>query len=378
MKKTIVFAGGGTGGHIYPGLAIAGYLHSLDPEIRIIWIGNSGGMDSRIIEKCASVDKFYGIPCGKLRRYFSVRNFFDIFKIAAGLVISVFILLKEKPSVLFSKGGFVSVPPCYAAALLKIPVWTHECDFSPGLATRLNAKVAKRVFFSYEATKKFFPGKSDSAFSVSGNPIRGEFFSADGARGRKFLNLENPSKPILLVLGGSGGARQINNLVAQNLEFLCEKFIVVHQTGDHMGDCSDSDLENRLINEKNYFPYKFIYNEMCDVVACADVILSRSGANSIWEAAICKKPLLLIPLEGSGTRGDQVENAEFFAQNRAAVVLRNSDLDGDCGVENFRSAVLRFTDGDFCRSLSQGCEKLTKNQNPAKNLAETLFQEAFL
>jgi UDP-N-acetylglucosamine--N-acetylmuramyl-(pentapeptide) pyrophosphoryl-undecaprenol N-acetylglucosamine transferase len=376
MKKTIVFTGGGTGGHIYPGLAIAGYLRSLDSEIRIVWIGNSRGMDSRIVEKSGSVDKFYGISCGKLRRYFSVQNFFDVFKILVGLVSAVFILIKEKPAVLFSKGGFVSVPPCYAAAFLKIPVWTHECDFSPGLATRLNSKVAKRVFFSYEETKKFFPGRDSSSFSVSGNPIRGEFFTANGDRGRKFLGLGNSSKPILLVLGGSGGARQINNLVSRNLEFLCENFNVVHQTGDNVAESSDLETENRLVAEKRYFPHKFIYNEMCDVVSCADVILSRSGANSIWEAAICKKPMLLIPLEGEGTRGDQVENAEYFAQRGSAVVLRNSRLQGDSGDENFRSAVLQFTDSDFCRSLSHACEKLTNNENPAKNLAQTLYREA--
>lgn len=374
MKKTVVFTGGGTGGHIYPGLAIAGYLRSLDSEIRIVWIGNSRGMDSRIVEKSGSVDKFYGISCGKLRRYFSLQNFFDVFKILGGLISSVFVLIKERPAVLFSKGGFVSVPPCYAAAFLKIPVWTHECDFSPGLATRLNSKVAKRVFFSYEETKEFFRGRDASGFSVSGNPIRGEFFTADGERGLKFLNLKKSAKPILLVLGGSGGARQINNLVSRNLEFLCENFTVVHQTGDNVADAGNEATEKRLEEEKRYFPHKFIYNEMCDVVSCADVILSRAGANSIWEAAICKKPMLLIPLEGEGTRGDQVENAEYFAKNGAAAVLRNSRLQGGDG--NFRSAILQFTDAAFCASLKEGCEKLTHNENPAKNLAEILFREA--
>lgn len=159
----VVFAGGGTGGHIYPGLAVADSLRSLcdknGKKIQIYWIGNSKGMDRSIVEKnvdgngIRSADFFYGIPSGKLRRYLSLQNFLDLFKIFAGFIASFFILLKIRPSVLFSKGGFVSVPPCMSAKLLKIPVYTHECDFTPGLATRINSKSAK-IFLSLMKKQK--------------------------------------------------------------------------------------------------------------------------------------------------------------------------------------------------------------------------------
>ena len=148
----IVFAGGGTGGHIYPGLAIADEIRVLfaknDQSVRIYWFGNSSGMDRTIVQKSASADKFYGIPSGKLRRYFSLLNFIDVFKIIAGFFVSFFHLLVLRPKVVFSKGGFVSVPPCVAARLLGIPVFTHECDFTPGLATKINSRFATKILVS--------------------------------------------------------------------------------------------------------------------------------------------------------------------------------------------------------------------------------------
>ena len=152
MSSTVVFTGGGTGGHIFPGLAVADDLRQLYSEAglqcRIVWIGSSKGMDGSIIEKSGSVDTFYGIPTGKLRRYFSLENLVDVFRIIGGCIASFFLLLKLRPAMVFSKGGFVSVPPCFAAGLLRIPVYTHECEFYPGLATRLNSWVARKVLLS--------------------------------------------------------------------------------------------------------------------------------------------------------------------------------------------------------------------------------------
>ena len=244
--KTVVFTGGGTGGHIYPGLAVVDELKekinstkidgtSLD--VKIVWIGSSKGMDKNLVEKSGSVDKFIGIPCGKLRRYFSFQNFIDLFKIAAGFISAFFHLAKLKPLVVFSKGGFVSVPSCYAAKLLKIPVFTHECDFSTGLATRLNLKVAEKLLVSYEETKNKLPSSVQEKTIVTGNPVRPIFYNADKNKGIEFvLSSKNESskqitKPILLVVGGSLGAKQINLLVWKNLEELCKNYIVIHQTG---------------------------------------------------------------------------------------------------------------------------------------------------
>ena len=283
----IIFAGGGTGGHIYPGLAVVDELKKkLDEQnavqYRIIWIGSNNKMDRDIVEKSGSVHKFIGIPCGKLRRYFSLRNFIDFFKIAAGFISAFFILLKYKPVILFSKGGFVSVPPCFAAKALRIPVFTHECDFSPGLATRLNSRCASKILVSFNKTKSFFSGEKANKVVVTGNPVRPVFYEANADKGLKFLGLENAQKPILLVLGGSLGAVQINNLINDNIEWLCQNFIVVHQTGK-------KDSERFLsLSESNpdYHPYPFIYNEMPDVMAAADIVLSRAGSNLILFAGI--------------------------------------------------------------------------------------------
>ena len=328
MSICIAFTGGGTGGHIYPGLAVAEQFKSVcsenaDISAKIIWIGSSAGMDKRIVESNSVVDKFYGIPSGKLRRYFSFRNLLDVFKIIAGFFAAFFILLKNRPSVLFSKGGFVSGPPCFAAKILGIPVYTHECDFSPGLATKLNTKAASKVLLSYKQTEKFFAGKNKEKLVVTGNPVRPAFYSASAKKGCDFLGLEEVTdKPVLVVIGGSLGAKQINELIYQNIEFLCEHFIVVHQTGAG----NEVSLKEKVAND-SYKPYSFIYGEMPDVLAAADIILSRAGANSLWECAVLKKPMVLVPLCGSGTRGDQVENARFFEENNAATVLLGEDAD---------------------------------------------------
>src|SRR5574344_7073 len=215
----IVFTGGGTGGHIYPGIAVADEVRSLflqnNIPVDIYWIGSNQGMDQSLIEKNlvsagGPITAFYGIPCGKLRRYLSLSNVTDLFKIIAGYFKAVHLLRVLKPAVLFSKGGFVSVPPCRAARLLHIPYYTHECDFTPGLATRLNSKGAKNIFVSYEDTKKYLKDSLRNKCVVTGNPVRPVFYTDNGAAGKKFLKIENAQKPILLVLGGSLGALQIN------------------------------------------------------------------------------------------------------------------------------------------------------------------------
>ena len=380
-KNLVFFTGGGTGGHIYPGLAVADELKSIafsnNQKIEIGWIGCSKGMDKNIVEKALgpdgkkSVDKFYGIPSGKLRRYFSLKNFSDLFRIAGGFFAAYSILRKNKPALLFSKGGFVSVPPCLAAHLLRIPVYTHECDFTLGLANRLNFKSADCMFVSYEETKNRLSPENQKRVMVTGNPVRPVFYKTDVQNGYKFLNINgNKLKPILLVLGGSSGARQINELVYDNIDFLCENFIVVHQTGLLNSD----DNRSKLLSEKypdSYKPYNFIYQEMPDVVSTADVILSRAGANSIWEAAVLNKPMVLIPLCGSGTRGDQVDNAEFFKRNNAAEVLIGRDADS----KHLTEALTNMLDEANRNKYSKEIEKLTKGQVPAKKIADILFEK---
>lgn len=363
----IVFTGGGTGGHIYPGLAVVEELRSMldgKVEYKIYWIGSKKGMDKDLVEKSGLVDEFIGITCGKLRRYFSIQNFFDFFKIGIGFISSFFILKRLKPSVVFSKGGFVSVPPCYAAKFLHLPIFTHECDFTPGLATRLNTKVAKNLFVSYSETKENLSSNIKEKTIVSGNPVRPSFFNADKNEGLNFVfgNCEKKAKPILLVVGGSLGAKQINDLVFENIDFLCKNFIVIHQTGKQ---------ENLpVINNEDYHRFEFIYSQMSSVMAISDIILSRAGANFLWESMAQNKPMLLIPLGGEGSRGDQLDNAEYFEKKGCAKVLSGENANS----ENLIKVLSEMNDKNVLDKMSE-CEKnLSGSVRATKIIADKIFE----
>ena len=317
---SIAFTGGGTGGHIYPGLALASWIKKTCP-CRIFWIGSSAGMDRTIVENAAL--EFFGIPSGKLRRYFSLRNISDLFKITAGFFAARRILKREKPALLFSKGGFVSVPPCAAANSLKIRTFTHESDFSPGLATRINARFAERIFISYKESAAFFPDVMAEKLRVSGNPIRGEFAAADPAKGRAFLGVSENER-ILLVLGGSLGSVEINKLVRDCLPELTRYYTVVHQTGENDDAAPPDSVSSKAASHDGsaagrYKPYGYFKDEIPHIIAAAELVLCRSGANTIWECKSLNKPMVMIPFRGSGTRGDQVENAKHFEKAGAAI-----------------------------------------------------------
>lgn len=379
-KNVVAFTGGGTGGHIYPGLAVAQELKALakkdNKDLTIYWIGCSKGMDGTIINKAVDangekiVNSFIGIPSGKLRRYFSFQNFTDLFRIIGGYFSARRALRKIKPAVLFSKGGFVSVPPCIAANHMEVPVYTHECDFTLGLANRINFMYAKTMFVSYEETKNRLQKGDQKRVIVTGNPVRVVFYSADGKKGLEFLGIAGKTKPVLLVLGGSSGARQINELVVNNLEWLTQNYIVVHQTGLLN---TDENLSQQLQEKYNgmYKPYQFIYEQMPDVVAAADVILSRAGANSIWESAVMNKPMVLVPLCGNGTRGDQVDNARFFEEYGAAKVLVGEQATD----ENLKSALSEMLNEQVRAKYKENIKKLTGDKRPAEEIAKIIYNE---
>lgn len=380
-KNVIAFTGGGTGGHIYPGLAVADELKKIakqnNTELKICWIGCSKGMDKKIVEKAkgsdgsTTVDIFKGIPSGKLRRYFSMKNFSDMFRIIGGYFSARRTLKKLKPAVLFSKGGFVSVPPCLAAKHLGIPVFTHECDFTLGLANRLNFRSANTMFVSYEETRNKLSETDKNRVIVTGNPVRPVFYNTNPTKGLEFLGIDKAhEKPVLLVLGGSSGAKQVNELVFENLDFLCKNFIVVHQTG--LLNSDENTIESLKSNfGDSYKPFNFIYDEMPDVVSCADVILSRAGANSIWEAAVLYKPMVLIPLCGSGTRGDQVDNAKFFEEKDSAIVL----LGENANSENLISAMNKMVDSDTRKKYSENIKNMVGDKKPVEKIAEIIYSK---
>ena len=311
--RCIVFTGGGTGGHVFPALAVLNELVKKWPD-RIIWIGSVNGMERDLCSDRRL--PFYGIPSGKMRRYFSVRNITDIIKILGGFLHSLWILLKERPVLLFSKGGYVSVPPVVAAYILKIPVYTHESDYDPGLATRINAGFAEKVLVSFPDTCRFFPRKHKNKLVVSGNPVRASILNGDPYEGKRIVGCP-ADKNLLLVLGGSQGAAGINAAIMEISGELTAKCFIVHQMGRR---------NYRQVSKAGYFATPFLGDELKHILAASVLVVCRAGANSLWELAACGKPSVLIPLGYGASRGDQIRNAEYFSSLGASVMLREQTL----------------------------------------------------
>jgi UDP-N-acetylglucosamine--N-acetylmuramyl-(pentapeptide) pyrophosphoryl-undecaprenol N-acetylglucosamine transferase len=312
----VAFAGGGTAGHVFPGLAVARELGR-----RTVWIGSSNGVERGLVTESGM--EFRGIPAGKLRRYLSLRNVSDIARILAGIAASVRILRKERPLLLFSKGGFVSVPPVVAAWLCGIPSWTHESDFDPGLATRINLRFCEKVLVSFPDTVRYIPERYRGKVVVTGNPVRGSLYSADPDRGRAVVGCPK-GMPLVFVIGGSLGSSFINGLVRGSLARLTARAFVVHQMGEQGYEPSQ---------EKNYYPAAFFRAELPDIMAAADIVISRAGANTLAELAALGKPSVLIPLPATSSRGDQLRNAEMFRAAGASIVMREEDAAAESLVE---------------------------------------------
>ena len=317
IKRTIVYTGGGTAGHIFPGLAVAAEIRRETGEsFRHCWFGSNRGMDRKLVEDAGI--RFYGIPAGKLRRYLSVRNIVDIFRVAGGLVRSLVLLGKLKPAVVFSKGGYVTVPVVIAARILGIPSITHESDVEPGLATRINSRFSGRIIVSFEETLTYLSPAAREKAEVGGNPVRASLFSGNRARGLEMAG--EGDKPVLLVLGGSQGARQINTLVAEGLAGLLGAFRIVHQHGS---------WDAPPKRQPGYLPFDFIGEELADFLAAAELVVCRAGASTLWELAALGKPSVLIPLGTGSSRGDQLSNAGVFGARGASVVLTGDVTAGD-------------------------------------------------
>ena len=325
-KATIAFTGGGTGGHVYPGLAVAEALRARGFDGRISWIGSKKVSDRESVE--AAGIEFFPVPSGKLRRELSLNNAGDAFRVMAGYAYSRRLLKSLKPALLFSKGGYVSVPPCAAAASLGIPYFTHESDITPGLATRLNARAAEMIVLSYEATRELLPRSARGRAHVAGNPVRAAIRNGDAARGRTLLGI-GERLPILFFLGGSQGARQINELVLSALPRLTKSAFVLHQTGA----ASAGGIDAFPSEDPRYRSFEYIREDMPDMLSAADLVVGRAGAGTLWESSALGKAMLLVPLCGSGTRGDQVDNADFFVRSGAAVALVGAEATADRLVE---------------------------------------------
>jgi len=301
---------------VFPGIAVAENLDARRP-VTILWVGSTRGIERQIVRRFGI--PFVGIPAGKLRRYISFRNLADIFAVAAGILRSLSLIRRIRPKLLFSKGGYASVPPVIAAWLRRVPIVTHDSDADPGLATRINARFARKILVPYPSSIRQFPAKLQSRVVVTGNPIRREILAGRADVGLKVAGfIPADKRPVVMFLGGSLGARQINRLAISLLGSLKQEWRIIHQTGDRSDDL---DLPEQ---DASYFRGTFFRDDLPHLLMCADVVVCRSGAGTIWEVAALEKPMLLVPL-GAGSRGDQERNAQVFEQAGAARVFR-SDL----------------------------------------------------
>ena len=309
--KHIVLTGGGTAGHVTPNIALIPRLKELGYTIS--YIGSYEGIEKKLIEELGI--PYYGISSGKLRRYFDLKNFSDPFRVLKGFSQARKILKDLKPDVVFSKGGFVTVPVVIAAKRLKIPALIHESDMTPGLANKLCLSSASKICCNFPETVNNLP--ADKAV-LTGTPIRQELLSGNADAGRKFCGF-TADKPVIMVIGGSLGAASVNDNVRKILPELLKDFQVVHL-------CGKGKTDESLKGTTGYVQYEYIQDELPDLFAMADVVISRAGANAICEIRELHKPNLLIPLSAKASRGDQILNARSFERQGFSLVLEEEQL----------------------------------------------------
>ena len=310
MKK-IVMTGGGTAVHVTPNLALAPLLQKNGYEI--YYIGSYTGIEKKLVENAGIT--YYGISSGKLRRYHDWKNFTDPFRVIKGFAEANQLLKHIKPDVVFSKGGFVSVPVVMAAARQHIPSIIHESDMTPGLANKLAIPFATKVCCNFPETLNYLP---DGKAVHTGSPIREELFSGNRERGFEFTGFDS-NKPVILIMGGSIGSKFINNAVWESLDTLLESFQIVHLVGK-------GNINKDLSGKTGYQQYEFVNEQLNDVFAITDLMISRAGANSISEILALKIPNILIPLSAAASRGDQILNAESYEKQGFSTVLQEETL----------------------------------------------------
>lgn len=304
--KRVVFTGGGTAGHITPNFAIIQRLKPLGIDVQYIGMKNS--MEATLVLEQGI--PFYGISGGKLRRYVDVKNIIDLFKIALGFLQSIVLMLKLRPQLIFSKGGFVACPVVWAAWLCRVPVIIHESDLTPGLANKLCIPFAKKICYAFSETQQYLP---EEKRVHTGLPIRDELSRGDFERGLHLTGF-NRDKPIVLITGGSQGAASINRLVREQLDSLLDAYQICHIAGKGNIDAS-------LTGRKGYAQFAFVTHQMPDLMAISDIVISRAGATTLFELLALKKLNILMPLSAKASRGDQILNGASFEKAGFSKVL---------------------------------------------------------
>ena len=311
MQKKIVLTGGGTLGHVTPNLALIPHLQEKGYEIH--YIGSATGMEVERIKSIPGIT-YHAVKTGKLRRYFSWQNFTDPFRVVAGAFQSAHLMGKIKPDVVFSKGGFVAVPVVFGAWLHRVPVLCHESDLTPGLANKLCKPFARRFATTFPECAAALGDKAE----MVGTPLRPELFHGDRQKGLRLLGLGG-EKPVLLMMGGSSGAQSVNKALRDALPALLPTFDVAHV-------CGKGNLDSALQDTPGYSQVEFLTDDLPDVLACADLVLSRAGSNALMEFQALACPLLLVPYPKGASRGDQILNAQSLEKRGLCRVLLQENM----------------------------------------------------
>lgn len=352
MSKKIILTGGGTAGHVIPNIAIIPKLREKGYEI--IYIGSKNGIEKELIS--SQNIKYYGINTGKLRRYFDINNFKDPFRIIKGVFEASKIIKDEKPNVIFSKGGFVTIPVILGGFKNRVPIVSHESDITPGLANKIAMPFIKKICTTFPETEKYIDKKK---LEFTGTPVRKELFLGSEIKGRNICNFKN-NKPVILIMGGSQGSVFINDLIRKNLGKLLLKFNIIHI-------CGKNNLDNNLLNKEGYLQYEYVKDEQPHLFKVSDLIISRAGSNSIYEILALKKPNILIPLSRRASRGDQILNAESFSKRGFSEFIEE---------ENIKS----FEDlNDIINKVYNNKEKYIKNMsigdnNPIEKIVDVIVK----
>ncbi len=354
----IVLTGGGTAGHVTPNIALLPELRKRNFEIA--YIGSYKGIERELIENEGI--PYYGIDSGKLRRYFDLHNFSDPFKVIHGLEESFLLLGRLRPDIVFSKGGFVSVPVVMAAHMRHIPVIIHESDMTPGLANKLCFSSAAKICCNFPETMKYLPA---SKAVLTGSPIRSELLCGDADEGRRLTGLD-AKRPVLMVIGGSLGSVAVNRAVRSCLDRLLEDFYVVHI-------CGSGHVDDALADKAGYVQYEYVQGELRHLFAMSDIVISRAGANSICELLALRKPNILIPLPAGASRGDQILNAESFCRQGFSALIREEDMteellletvkDTYADRETYREAMSASSQSDAVAVIMRLVDELVDKKN---------------
>lgn len=351
-KKRIVLTGGGTAGHVTPNIALLPHLRKEGYDIH--YIGTYEGIERKLIE--AEGITYHGISSGKLRRYFDIKNFTDPFKVLKGLGQSLALIRKLKPDVIFSKGGFVTVPVIMAGKMKKVPSIIHESDMTPGLANKIAIPFCRKVCTTFPETLSHLPeGKG----VLTGTPIREEIF--DGSKDKGYaLTGFSPTKPVLLLAGGSLGSVKLNTALRQILDDLLKDFQIIHLCGKGNVD--------ETIKRDGYIQYDYVTDELPHLLALADLMISRAGANFLSEILALQIPMVLIPLSAKASRGDQILNAKSFEKQGYSYVIDEDTMkpkDLFMGIQHVHEHRSEYIQAMKKSTLSNGINNVMNEINKA-------------